>query len=158
MYFGSQNGIFRIYPARQSEECGVYDPRVRPWFVAGSSGPKNVVLILDVSGSMMNGNRFSLMKQAARRIISTLTVSDRILIVPFSSTAEPITENGFMFKATKDNKEILENRVENLEAVGSTNFHDAFLKAFDVLDASVTEEITAACNTAILFLTGTSTI
>ena len=47
MYFGSQNGIFRIYPARQSEECGVYDPRVRPWFVAGSSGPKNVVLILD---------------------------------------------------------------------------------------------------------------
>ena len=158
MYFGSQNGIFRIYPARQSEECGVYDPRVRPWFVAGSSGPKNVVLILDVSGSMMNGNRFSLMKQAARRIISTLTVSDRILIVPFSSTAKPITENGFMFKATKDNKEILENRVENLEAVGSTNFHDAFLKAFDVLDASVTEEITAACNTAILFLTGTSTI
>ena len=52
MYFGSRNGAFRIYPARQSEVCGIYDPRLRPWYVAASSGPKNVIMILDTSGSM----------------------------------------------------------------------------------------------------------
>ncbi len=34
-----------------------YDPRVRPWYVAASSGPKDVVLILDTSGSMENAGR-----------------------------------------------------------------------------------------------------
>ena len=30
-YFGSSTGAFRIWPARHSLVCGVYDPRVRPW-------------------------------------------------------------------------------------------------------------------------------
>ena len=34
-----------------------YDPRVRPWYVAASTGPKDVVLILDTSGSMGNHGR-----------------------------------------------------------------------------------------------------
>ena len=55
MYFGSSTGAFRIIPAQHSEICGDYDPRCRPWFVAASSGPKDVVLVLDVSGSMTTG-------------------------------------------------------------------------------------------------------
>ncbi len=34
-----------------------YDPRIRPWYVAASTGPKDVVLILDTSGSMGNYGR-----------------------------------------------------------------------------------------------------
>ena len=52
LYFGGHNGAFRIYPARHSETCGSYDTRERPWYVAASSGPKDVVLVLDTSGSM----------------------------------------------------------------------------------------------------------
>lgn len=37
MYFGSSTGVFRIFPARQSRECGVYDPRLRPWYQAAVS-------------------------------------------------------------------------------------------------------------------------
>ena len=29
-----------------------YDPRVRPWYVGASSGPKDVIIVLDTSGSM----------------------------------------------------------------------------------------------------------
>ena len=33
--------------------CGKqYDPRLRSWFLAASNGPKNVIFILDSSGSM----------------------------------------------------------------------------------------------------------
>ena len=34
-----------------------YDPRKRPWYVSASSGPKDVVLILDTSGSMKDQGR-----------------------------------------------------------------------------------------------------
>ena len=34
------NGMFRIYPGRTQKTCGSYDPRVRSWFVAATSGPK----------------------------------------------------------------------------------------------------------------------
>jgi len=93
MHVGMPSGAFRIYPARFNETCNAYDPRVRPWYVAGSSGPKNVVMILDVSGSM-DGIRLHFLKQAATRIIDTLTVGDRIALVPFSTKAQAEYFNG----------------------------------------------------------------
>ena len=52
--------VFRIFPGSPGN-CpnGVnnYDPRVRPWYVAASSGPKDVILVLDVSGSMRDYGR-----------------------------------------------------------------------------------------------------
>ena len=29
-----------------------FDPTVRPWYIAASSGPKDIILVLDTSGSM----------------------------------------------------------------------------------------------------------
>ena len=48
------------------------DPRIRPWYVAASSGPKDVVIVLDVSGSMSQYNRLDLAKEAAETVINTL--------------------------------------------------------------------------------------
>ena len=41
-----------MYPAAPDSQCDVqgealYDPRKRPWYVSASSGPKDVVLVLD---------------------------------------------------------------------------------------------------------------
>lgn len=152
MFFGSHNGAFRIFPARQTESCGEFDPRVRPWFVAASSGPKNVIMVLDTSGSMA-GIRLELMKQAAQRVISTLAVGDRVAIVKFNSGVNIISDDGFLFTANDENKAILNRKIGSFEAGGSTNFYDAFNAAFDVLDASVAEEFNVNCNTAVLFLT-----
>lgn len=87
MYIGTSSGAFRFYPARANETCNAYDPRVRPWYVAGSSGPKNVVLMLDTSGSM-GGIRLFFLKQAAMRIVDALTIGDRITLIPFSTKAQ----------------------------------------------------------------------
>ena len=51
-YFGSTAGIARIFPGREwsTNFAGFYndyDPRVRPWYIAATSGPKDVVIILD---------------------------------------------------------------------------------------------------------------
>lgn len=152
-YFGSTTGAFRIYPGRRTQSCGSFDPRVRPWYVAASSGPKNIVMILDVSGSMEERNRIGLMKQAAKRIVETATVGDRIAIVPFSGSASLVSDRGFLFVANADNIRRLSTAIDGLKAGGSTNFYDAFSKAFEVLEKSMDQEFAVNCNTAILFLT-----
>ena len=54
-YFGGQEtGLFAQYPASIKTQCWCdgYDPRYRPWYAAAVTGPKDFVMVLDVSGSM----------------------------------------------------------------------------------------------------------
>jgi len=118
-----------------------------------AAGPKIFVLVLDISGSM-SGLLLRMMKQAAKRVIQTLTVGDRVAIVPFATDATVIADrDSYLYTATGQNKELLMTLIENLEAGGKTNFYSAFTKAFDLLDASISEELNVPCNSAILFLT-----
>jgi von Willebrand factor type A domain len=156
MYFGSVTGAFRIYPARPSDNCD-YDPRIRPWYIAASSGPKNVVMVLDISGSMKEP-RIGQLKLAAKRIVETLTESDTFNVVIFHTNAtliNPADPN--LIPATADNKQRLIELIENLQIGFQTNFLDAFDLAFNVLEDSVFLEQQACAssrsNTAILFFT-----
>ena len=154
MFFGSQEGMFRIFPGRQWEKCGSFDPRLRPWYIAASSGPKNIILVLNTSGSM-NGQRLELLKKAAILVIETLTVGDRVAIVPFASTSYGVIgdSDGRMLAATKENRDYLVNAINGLKAIGGTNLYDALQSAFDTLDKTVAAELHVTCNSAILFLT-----
>jgi len=153
MYFGSHNGAFRLSPATQDISCGAFDPRTRDWYVAASSGPKNIVMVLDRSGSMRDNGKIDLLKEAAKRIIATTTVADRIAIVPFSDQAAEISDGGYLYEATDESKDSLMEQVDALQPEGGTNFEAAFMTAFDLLDRSIANEANVNCNTAILFLT-----
>ena len=152
MYFGSKNGAFRIYPARHSEACGEYDPRLRPWYVAASSGPKNLVLVLDTSESMKG--RLDLMKKAAKQVVNTMTIADRISIVEFNTAATVHgQDNMFLFTASRDNLALLCAAIDGFRAAGGKNFLDAFRKTFQVIDDTIAAELHVSSTTAILFLT-----
>jgi hypothetical protein len=114
-----------------------------------------VIMILDTSGSMA-GPRIELLKAAAKRVVQTLTVSDRIAIVTSSTDASLIADSdGTFYRATAENKEVLMKRIDDrLHAPkGQTNFLAAFKKAFQVFEKSKEEENHVDCNSAILFLT-----
>ncbi|KAL7449563.1 hypothetical protein ACHAWC_001619, partial [Mediolabrus comicus] len=128
-YYGAHNGLFRKIPAVYEEACGNYDPRRRPWFVAASSGPKDVIIVIDVSGSMSNHNRMALAKEAA------------------------ITGTDTLYRATNENKKLLIESIQQLSEGGSTNFHSGFQKAFDALERTIQQEYSSGCNIAILFMT-----
>ncbi len=85
-YFGAHDGHFRMIPAVHRENCGLFNPSRRPWFVAASSGPKDVVLVLDVSESMEK-KEMDTAKEAAITVIETLTIADRFTVVSSSSDA-----------------------------------------------------------------------
>jgi hypothetical protein len=103
----------------------------------------------------MSGQRIDLLKKAAIRVIQTLTVSDRVAIVPFSSTAGPVIgdSKGHLLTVTDDNKVYLVKAIGDLVAYGETNFYDAFELAFDLLEQSIKAELHVPCNSVILFLT-----
>ena len=150
-FFGTSNGMFRIWPAQHSEVCGIMDTRIRPWFVAASSGPKDVVIVIDKSGSMGVQNRWNLAINAAKSVIDTLTIGDHFSVVLFSDTAETL---GFptLMRATAENKEAVLKALDQSIHIGTTNYGAAFDKAFDLFELSETTEISSNCHRAILFL------
>lgn len=154
-YIGAPSGFYRIYPGVTQQQCFTYDPRIRPWYVAATSGPKNVILVLDVSGSMGSNDRIELAKDAAVTVINTLTNSDFVAVITFSDMAQQLLifgqQAGSLVSATSQNIEKLSSQVTNINPFGGTNFEAAFRKAFEVLAS--TGEYSANCHTAILFLT-----
>ena len=152
MYFGAHNGVFRIFPARHSKVCDSYDNRKRPWYVAASSGPKDIIIILDISGSMSRQNRIDLAKDAAKDVISALTIGDHFGVVQFSSDAKTLGGK-YLLQATKENKQKMKDYINNIEIGGGTNFYAGFKTAFELLTVSVAQEANSGCNSAMLFLT-----
>lgn len=160
-YFGAHNGLFRYFPARQTGVCGSYDPRVRPWFTAASSGPKDVILVLDTSGSMTQQGRWEIAKQAAKAVLHSLSIADHFSVVLFSMNAYPLSElfvspndgQSLMVLATEENVRKAVDALDDVRVDGPTNFQAAMDLTFDILDYSVPRERTSNCHRAVLFLT-----
>ena len=152
-YFGAHDGLFRSIPALHQADCGTFDPRRRPWFVAASSGPKDVVLIIDVSQSMDKSPRINVTRDAAATIVDTLTVADRFIVIAFSTEAYSLGDYPSLIPATSDNKEKLKKAIYELEPNGTTNFHAAFETAFDALDNTIHNEESSDGRIAVLFMT-----
>ena len=90
---------------------------------------KNVVLVLDTSGSMA-GEKIEQAKEAARYIVERLNEDDRFNIVSFHSDVHVAHDE--LRSAGAGLAESL-NFIDGLEAKGSTNIHDALLAALGQL-------------------------
>lgn len=92
-YYGDHLGFLRTFPAHKwripRTEPDLFDARVRPWYIAGTSSPKDVVILIDTSGSM-TGLRREIAKGVVFEILDTLTNSDRFSVMRFSETVTPI--------------------------------------------------------------------
>ena len=78
-YFASEEGMLANFPAfEDKEDCRSYDPRFRPFYVeTATPEPKDVVLVIDTSGSM-HGDRIVVAKAAAKTVLSTMNPRDRV--------------------------------------------------------------------------------
>ncbi|KAL7986080.1 hypothetical protein Chor_011246, partial [Crotalus horridus] len=113
-YFGSAKGFFRQYPGIKWEpdENGViaFDCRNRKWYIQAATSPKDVVILVDVSGSM-KGLRLTIAKQTVSSILDTLGDDDFFNIIAYNEElhyVEPCL-NGTLVQADRGNKEVREN-------------------------------------------------
>ena len=80
------------------------------------SQPRNLVFLLDVSGSMNSANKLGLLKKSLRLLVNQLTPQDRVAIVVYAGAP------GIVLESTAGNRrsEII-TAIERLRAGGSTN-------------------------------------
>jgi Ca-activated chloride channel family protein len=76
--------------------------------------PRNLVFLLDVSGSMLTEDKLPLVKQGLKMLLGELTEKDRISIVVYAGAS------GLVLEPTSDKGKIAE-ALEALQAGGSTN-------------------------------------
>ena len=186
-YMGNQeSGIMQMFPGmvglgpnyRTDQGCKVnegeyFDPRIRPWYVAAATGPKDVILLLDTSGSMSNvagslssESRLDVMKKAAKAVLRTLTQNDFVAVITYNSDATILNGNPTgqttqrtLLRATNETIYILSQAIDDLYANGETWFHRGFAKAKGIFDRSIRHNgntethQTSGCHRIILFLT-----
>jgi hypothetical protein len=80
-------------------------------------------------------------------VIDTLTDTDYVSVVDFSSSAVAYGDGlDELVPATADNLEAIQAWINGLRASGTTNFNDAFAKAWAIFRMSDTTGASSGCN------------
>nr|XP_032828373.1 voltage-dependent calcium channel subunit alpha-2/delta-3-like isoform X1 [Petromyzon marinus] len=164
-YFGSVDGFFRQYPgvkweADENSEGGVieYDCRNRGWFIQASTSPKDVVILVDVSGSM-KGLRMTIAKRTVISILETLGDNDFFNIIGYNDFlhyVEPCL-NETLVQADRDNREHFKKQTEKLLAKGTGLLENALDRAFSILNEFNRTGQGSQCSQAIMLITDGAT-
>ncbi len=82
----------------------------------GEIGPRNLVFLVDVSGSMSASDKLPLLKQGLRMLVNDLDERDRISMVVYAGAS------GLVLPPTSGaDKQKIRHAIDNLEAGGGTN-------------------------------------
>ncbi|XP_035007869.1 voltage-dependent calcium channel subunit alpha-2/delta-2a isoform X1 [Hippoglossus stenolepis] len=153
--FGSATGVTRYYPAtpwRAPNKIDLYDVRRRPWYIQGASSPKDMVIIVDVSGSV-SGLTLKLMKTSVNEMLDTLSDDDYVNVARFNEKADAVVPCfRTLVQANIRNKKIFKEAVMHMQAKGTTDYKSGFTFAFEQL-LNESSAPRASCNKMIMMFT-----
>ncbi|KFV83842.1 Voltage-dependent calcium channel subunit alpha-2/delta-4, partial [Struthio camelus australis] len=157
-YFGSSTGFFRLYPGIKwlPDENGVisFDCRNRGWYIQAATSPKDIVIIVDVSGSM-KGLRMTIAKHTIITILDTLGENDFVNIIAYNDYVHFIEPcfKGTLVQADRDNREHFKQLVDELQAKGVGTVNKALTESFKILREFRDAGQGGLCNQAIMLIT-----
>lgn len=154
-FFGSSTGFMRQYPASRwrQDPVDLYDCRLRSWYIEAAASPKDMIILVDISGSM-TGQRKDIAKHVVSNILETLTTNDFVNIFKFSEHIESVVPcfNESLVQATLANLRELNSRMDNIKTGKIANYSMALTKAFEILEAYRYNEQSTGCNQAIMLI------
>lgn len=180
-YFASSSGFLRLYPAAKwripqyvinpislssktehamtgKDSDGLldlYDARMKSWYIQSAASPKDMIILLDGSGSM-TGQRKEIAKNVVLMILETLTDDDYVNIIRFGSALEPVVECfglNTLVQANKPNLREFKDRMEGMNTSDIANFTLALNHAFDTFNLYASNREGTMCNQAIMLVT-----
>ena len=132
-------------PWNQKHRLALIGLQAKPLDVE-SLPPRNLVFLLDVSGSMMPPDKLPLVRTAMRMLVDTLNERDRIAIVVYAGAS------GLVLPSTSGaEKERIHQAIARLEAGGSTNGAAGITLAYQVAQEQF---VTGGINRVILATDG----
>src|SRR5512141_1987104 len=157
---GGGSEVTILLPVRKSTEPAIsvlsYAPRnddgfalitLSPPVLAARPTPRDVTLVLDVSGSMA-GIKIRQARDAGKQVLATLRPSDRFKLIDFSTDVRTFRDE--FTRATRENVLEATKYLESLDASGSTNISGALDAA---LDAALDGEAPSGRLGLVLFVT-----
>ncbi|CAJ0564811.1 unnamed protein product, partial [Mesorhabditis spiculigera] len=165
--FCSESGFMRYFPAApwywdhetDRDVLDLFDCRNSEWYINGATCSKNVLIMLDMSGSML-GQRYEIAKQTTEAILETLSHNDYFNILPFAANPQFLDEECSkqhpMLQATMRNKKYLRALMNNITSEGKAEYDAAIEKAFATLKGlGNTEGITSeyGCESVLALIT-----
>jgi voltage-dependent calcium channel alpha-2/delta-3 len=154
-YFCSSAGFLRQFPATKwkMDPVDLYDCRLRSWYIQAANSPKDVVILIDNSGSM-TGQRRDVARHVVESILDTLTSNDFVNIFTFSDEIKEVVEcfGDQLVQANMANIRELKLALHNIETAELANFTAALTKAFEILYDYRGSRMGACCNQAIMLI------
>lgn len=155
-YFGSSSGFMRQFPAMQwkQEPVDLYDCRTRSWYIEAAASPKDVLILVDNSGSM-TGMRREIARHVVNNILDTLGNNDFVNILTFADDVAEVVPcfKETLVQANLANIRELKVAMEDMETNSIANFSLALTRAFDILQLYRGARLGACCNQAIMLIT-----
>uniref|UniRef100_A0A674IZ49 Calcium voltage-gated channel auxiliary subunit alpha2delta 4 n=1 Tax=Terrapene triunguis TaxID=2587831 RepID=A0A674IZ49_9SAUR len=157
-YFGSSTGFFRLYPGIKwmPDENGVisFDCRNRGWYIQAATSPKDIIIVVDISGSM-KGLLMTIAKHTIITILDTLGENDFVNIIAYNDYVHYVEPcfKGILVQADRDNREHFKQLVDELQAKGVGTVNKAVLESFKILREFREAGQGGLCNQAIMLIT-----
>jgi voltage-dependent calcium channel alpha-2/delta-3 len=104
-YFCSQTGLYRVWPGHMWEfpeddidKLDLFDCRVQNWYIRATSSPRDVIILIDASGSM-TGLKKSIAIQTVETILDTLSDDDFVQIIKVEKKTNFLFFNNVSFSS-----------------------------------------------------------
>ncbi|KER33857.1 hypothetical protein T265_12511, partial [Opisthorchis viverrini] len=112
-----------------------FDCRSQPWYLSASSYAKEMLILVDKSGSM-KGRSDIISNATVTEILNTLTENDFFNIIMFTDTpryADPAIQDR-LIQAFKYNKDRMVRRFQNFNPNGTAHYERALTEAFSLMN------------------------
>ncbi|CAG0914269.1 unnamed protein product [Notodromas monacha] len=125
-YFAGKDGVYRRYPGsnwptKKTRNHEMFDVRKQTFYERTVASPKDVVILVDVSGSMQ-GHVLQITKLAIKMLLNSLTEDDYFGVVKFSATPETVGCWGeSLIPATTPYKRAMFEEIDNLTTFGQAD-------------------------------------
>ncbi|KAM8713318.1 hypothetical protein ACLKA7_013609 [Drosophila subpalustris] len=155
-FFGSSTGFMRQFPAskwKKDVPVDLYDCRLRSWYMEAATSPKDIVILMDTSGSML-GQRLDIAKHVVNTILDTLGTNDFVNILTFDKEVKPIVGcfEDTLIQANLGNIRELKEGIESIKPTSIANYTAALTRAFEILEETKINSRGAQCNQAIMIV------
>ncbi|KAM9753047.1 voltage-dependent calcium channel subunit alpha-2/delta-4-like isoform 1-T1 [Menidia menidia] len=157
-YFGSSFGFFRLYPGIKwtpdSNGVAAFDCRNRNWYIQAATSPKDIIIMVDISGSM-KGLKMTIAKHTINTILDTLGENDFVNVIAYTDYVRYVEPcfRGTLVQADLDNREHFKLLVDELHVKGEAKIKNAMKEAFKILNEARVKGQGSMCNQAIMLIT-----